>query len=202
MREERISIAGRELVIARPDDPESLIDEERFEADEFMPYWAELWPSGLALADYVATLDLAGRRVLELGCGLALPSFAAALGGADVLATDWAPDALSLVAANAERNRLRIVTALLDWQAPSPSLSGFDVVLAADVLYEERNAVPLLALLAAATSAQGTVLLADPGRRHAATFFERAAANGWSIASVTTDRPPSGGISILRKATS
>ena len=59
-----------------------------------MPYWAELWPSGLALADYVATLDLAGRRVLELGCGLALPSFAAALGGADVLATDWAPEAL------------------------------------------------------------------------------------------------------------
>ena len=202
MREERISIAGRELLIARPDDPESLIDEERFAEDEFMPYWAELWPSGLALADYVATLDLAGRRVLELGCGLALPSFAAALGGADVLATDWAPDALSLVAANAERNRLRIVTALLDWQAPSPSLSGFDVVLAADVLYEERNAVPLLALLAAATSAQGTVLLADPGRRHGATFFERAAANGWSIGSVTADRLPSGGISILRKATS
>ena len=101
MREERIVVAGRELLIARPDDPESLIDEERFAADEFMPYWAELWPSGLALADYVATLDLAGRRVLELGCGLALPSFAAALGGADVLATDWAPDALSLVAANA-----------------------------------------------------------------------------------------------------
>ena len=202
MREERISIAGTELLIARPDDPEALIDEERFAEDEFMPYWAELWPSGLALADYVATLDLAGRRVLELGCGLALPSFAAALGGADVLATDWAPDALSLVAANAERNRLRIVTALLDWQAPSPSLSGFDVVLAADVLYEERNAVPLLALLAAATSTQGTVLLADPGRRHAATFFERAAANGWSIFSVTTGRLPSGGISILRQATS
>ena len=81
MREERIVIAGRELLIARPDDPESLIDEQRFEEDEFLPYWAELWPSGVALAGYVATLDLAGRRVLELGCGLALPSFAAALAG-------------------------------------------------------------------------------------------------------------------------
>ena len=56
-----------------------------------MPYWAELWPSGIALARHVVGLALAGRRVLELGCGLALPSFAAALAGADVLATDWAP---------------------------------------------------------------------------------------------------------------
>ena len=79
MRVERIVVAGRELVIARPDDPESLIDEERFEEDEFMPYWAELWPSGLALAGYVGRLDLAGRRVLEVGCGLGLPSLAAAL---------------------------------------------------------------------------------------------------------------------------
>ena len=63
MREERIVIAGRELVIARPDDPERLIDEERFEEDEFMPYWAELWPSGVALAGYVRTHDLAGRHV-------------------------------------------------------------------------------------------------------------------------------------------
>ena len=97
MREERIVIGGHELVLARPDDPESLIDESRFEEDEFLPYWAELWPSGIALARYVAALDLAGSRVLELGCGLALPSFAAALAGADVLATDWAPEALELV---------------------------------------------------------------------------------------------------------
>jgi predicted nicotinamide N-methyase len=203
MGEERIVVAGRELLIIRPDNPESLIDEERFDEDEFMPYWAELWPSGLALADYVGTLDLAGRRVLELGCGLALPSFAAAVAGAaGVVATDWATEALSLVDRNAERNGLRIVTALVDWRAPPPSLSGSDIVLAADVLYEERNAVPLLAMLAAATSAQGTALIADPGRRHAAGFFERAEADGWSVVNVTTDRLPSGGISILRKAMS
>jgi len=203
MREERIVVAGRELVIARPDNPEALIDEERFAEDEFMPYWAEFWPSGLALAEYVPQLDLAGRRVLELGCGLALPSFAAGVvGAADVVATDWAAEALSLVAANAEGNSLRIETALVDWQAPPPSLCGFDLVLAADVLYEERNAVALLATFSAATSARGTVLIADPGRRHAAAFFDGAGADGWSIEHVATDRLPSGGISILRKATS
>src|SRR5204862_8262946 len=79
MREERILIGERELTITRPEDPESLIDEARFEEDEFLPYWADLWPSGVALARRVAGLDLAGARVLELGCGLALPSFAAAI---------------------------------------------------------------------------------------------------------------------------
>ena len=201
MREERIVIADRELVIARPDDPESLIDEERFDEDEFMPYWAELWPSGVALAGYVATLDLAGRRTLEVGCGLALPSFAAALAGADVVATDWAPDALCLAARNAEANGLRIVTALVDWSAPTAlDLSAFDVVLAADVLYEERNAVPLLGLLAAVTGDPGTVLIADPGRRHSTAFFDLARADGWSIERVPASELPAGGITILRKA--
>ena len=203
MREERIVVAGRELVIVRPDDPESLIDEERFEEDEFMPYWAELWPSGLALADYVARLDLAGQRVLELGCGLALPSFAAALAGADVTATDWAPEALALVATNAEANGLQMPTALVDWSAAPPlGLFGFDVVMAADVLYEERNAVPLLSMLASVTSEQGTVLLADPGRRHAPAFLDRARAEGWSIGHLPAARIPSGGIAVLRRATS
>jgi predicted nicotinamide N-methyase len=200
MREEHIVVAGHELLIARPDDPESLIDEKRFGEDEFLPYWAELWPSGLALAHYAATRDLAGLRVLELGCGLALPSFAAALTGADVVATDWAPEALSLAARNAETNGLRLSTALVDWHAPPPpGISAFDVVLAADVLYEERNAVPLLRLLAAAISDRGTVLVADPGRRHATAFFERACADGWSIERVPANDLPSGCIAILQR---
>ena len=76
---------------------DELIDEEAFDEDEFLPYWAELWPSGVALAERVAELDLRGARVLELGAGLGLPSLAAALGGADVLATDWAEDAVELL---------------------------------------------------------------------------------------------------------
>jgi predicted nicotinamide N-methyase len=197
MREERIVIAGRELLIARPDDPESLIDEERFEDDEFLPYWAELWPSGVALAGYVETLDLAGRRVLELGCGLALPSFAAALAGADVLATDWAQEALDLVATNAAANGIRVETALLDWRVGPLHLPPFDVVLAADVLYEERNAIPLLRLLDATVAAGGSALVADPGRRHAAAFFDAAAAERWGVELLAAGEMPNGGIGRL-----
>jgi predicted nicotinamide N-methyase len=203
MREERIVIGGHELVLARPDDPESLIDEGRFEEDEFLPYWAELWPSGVALARFVSALDLAGGQVLELGCGLALPSLAAASVRAEVLATDWAPEALGLVAANAAANGLRVETALVDWHAaPPPGLCSFDVVLAADVLYEERNAAPLLSLLDATVSGSGKAIVADPGRRHARAFFERAAAAGWSIDHTPSPEIPSGGIASLRRATS
>ena len=203
MREERIVIGGHDLVIRRPDDPEALIDESRFEQDEFLPYWAELWPSGVALARHVAGLDLAGARVLELGCGLALPSFIAALRGADVLAIDWAPEALELVAANAAANGLRVATELVDWQAaPTLERGSFDAVLAADVLYEERNAVPLVATLGTTVVERGLAVVADPGRRHAAAFFERAAASGWSVDHAAAPEIPSGGIATLRRATS
>ena len=118
MREERLALGGHELVLRRPDDPESLIDEARFAEDEFLPYWAELWPSAVALAHEVVALDLTGKAVLELGCGLAVPSFAAVLAGATpVLATDWAPEAVELVEANAAANGLAVTAAVLDWTA-------------------------------------------------------------------------------------
>ncbi len=197
MREEQILVAGYELSIARPDDPESLIDERRFDEDEFLPYWADLWPSGRALADYVGQLELTGTRVLELGCGLALPSFAASLAGADVVATDWAHEAVALVLTNAATNGLRVESAVLDWSAVTSDFGRFELVLAADVLYEARNALPLLALLEETVATGGEALLADPGRRHAAEFFDRARATGWSIEHVDVAGLPRGGIARL-----
>jgi predicted nicotinamide N-methyase len=197
MREERILVAGHELLIARPDDPESLIDEDRFDEDEFLPYWADLWPSGIALARHVAELELLGRRVLELGCGLALPSFAAALAGAEVTATDWAPEAVDLVASNAVANGLSVTAAVLDWSAGASDIGHFDLVIAADVLYEERNALPLLALLEETITPGGEALIADPGRRHAAAFLDGARIAGWSIEQVVVAALPAGGIAHL-----
>ena len=88
---EAIDIGGARFVLERPAEPESLIDEGAFADDEFLPYWAERWPSGIALAEHLAAHDLRGARVLEIGCGLGLPSLVAARLGADVVATDWSP---------------------------------------------------------------------------------------------------------------
>ena len=177
-----VALAGRELSVLRPRSSEALLDEAAFEREEFLPYWAELWPSGLALARALESIDVVRARVLELGCGLALPSFAAALGGADVLATDWSPDAIELVRANAERNGVALRAARIPWDQPAPLLAGapWELVLAADVLYERRNADALLDLLPRLVDERGTVLLADPGRPAAAGFFA-AAEERWSV---------------------
>ena len=135
-----------------------------------MPYWAELWPSGVALARVVEEQDLAGARVLELGAGLGLPSLAAALRGADVLATDWAEEAVALLRENAAANGIALRAERVRWDEPGVLLAEatWDVVLGADLLYEERNAVLLLELL---PRLGGDVLLADPGRPAAAAFL-------------------------------
>ena len=178
--EDTIALAGRSLSILRPRDAEALLDEEAFEHEEFLPYWAELWASGETLAREVAERDVAGLRVVELGCGLALPSLAAAAGGARVFATDWSPDAVELAQQNARRNDLELETAIVRWSEPRALLARapWDLVLAADVLYERRNVDELLALLPKLGS---EVLLADPGRPHLKTFLENAART-WQIA--------------------
>jgi predicted nicotinamide N-methyase len=158
------------VTLARPPSADELIDEAAFDEDEFLPYWAELWPSGVALAAVVAGLDVRGQRVLELGAGLGLPSLAAALGGAEVLATDWADDAVELLRANAARNRIELRAERVRWDEPVLLLRGapWDVVLGADLLYEDRNAAQLLELL---PKLGGDVLLAEPGRPFAASFL-------------------------------
>ena len=193
--DERIDLGGTELVIRRPADVESLIDEERFEDDEFLPYWAELWPSGMALAQFVGGLALRGRRVLELGCGLALPSLAAATAGAAVTATDWASESIELVRRNADANGLVVAASVLDWTSTvGVAEEPYHLVLAADVLYEERNAAPLLCLLDDVVAAGGEALIADPGRRHAGAFFARAKTAGWSLERTAVGELPSGAI--------
>src|SRR5947209_7220355 len=113
---------GRELAIMRPRDAEALLDEHAFEDDEYLPYWAELWPSGVALAREIAPRALRGARVVELGCGLGLPSLAAAGAGGRVLATDWAPAALDLLRDNAARNGVEVEVARVDWREPAALL--------------------------------------------------------------------------------
>ena len=160
------------LDILRPPSAEELIDEAAFDQEEFLPYWAELWPSGLALAQHVARLELAGLRILELGCGLGLPALAAARRGADVLATDWADDAIELLRRNAERNDVSVRAARVRWSDPEPLVRAgpWDLVLGADLLYEARNARQLAELI---PKLGGEILLAEPGRPYAKELLDQ-----------------------------
>jgi predicted nicotinamide N-methyase len=120
----------------------------------------------------VARLELTGLKVLELGCGLGLPALSAARGGAEVMATDWADEAIELLRRNGERNGIFLRAARVRWSEPEPLLRAapWDLVLGADLLYEARNVDQLEALL---PMLGGDVLLAEPGRPHAKEFLER-----------------------------
>jgi predicted nicotinamide N-methyase len=197
--EEVVPLRGRELRVLRPRDSEALIDEDAFEHEEFLPYWAELWPSGVALARAVEVRALRGRSVVELGCGLGLPAIAAALAGGRVLATDWSPAAVARTADNARRNGAQLETLVCSWADPAPlhARAPFELVLASDVLYESRDVAPLLALLASIVAPGGEAWIADPGRASADRFLERAAA-AFAIETASVAEIPNGGIHRLR----
>jgi predicted nicotinamide N-methyase len=187
---ERVALPGGEVELLRPPNADALISEEAFEHEEFLPYWAELWASAIALAHDVSRRALRGRPTLELGCGLGLPSIAAALAGGRVLATDWSPDAVAATASNAERNGVEVETLRCSWAEPDAIVerAPWPLVLASDVLYEARNVELLLDLLPRLVDKAGLVLLSDPGRVPAERFLAAAPERGWTISSVPSPR--------------
>lgn len=180
---EDVHVGPLSLHVARPRSAEDLIDEDEYARDERLPYWAELWPSALVLAEALTRRDLAGRRVVEVGCGVGVPAVVAALLGADALATDWYAPALAFTHANAAASAARVETMLVDWADPPDELlrrPPADLVIGADVLYEERNGPALAALLPRILADGGEALIADPRRPHADALMEPLAAAGWS----------------------
>ena len=174
-----IELPGGDLRLLQPREAVELPDEGGVEWAPIAPYWSVLWRSGVTLARELDGVALGGLRVVELGCGLAVPSIAAARAGAAVLATDACAEALALAARNARANGVHIETATADWAEPGDLVSRapFDVVFAADVLYERASVAPLLSLLPRLAP---EAWLADPGRPAAAAFVEQAGRR-WTI---------------------
>jgi predicted nicotinamide N-methyase len=161
-----------ELFLVHPGDWEQLRHEEGG-AGGAIPYWARPWPSGLALA----AAEAPRGRVLELGCGLGAPSIAAALAGADVLATDGTSDAVAFAAHSFALNDAIGEVAVADWVEHGAALverGPWDAVLAADVFYTAANVQTALRLFPLLVERGGEIRLADPGRAGARDFLAAA----------------------------
>ncbi|MBN2450963.1 MAG: methyltransferase domain-containing protein [Lentisphaeria bacterium] len=160
-----------------------------------IPYYAILWDAAKALATFMIERPelWPGRRVLELGCGLGLPSLAAARLGAQVTAADYHPDNEAFFLANARLNGVSSIRYLrMDWRRPALT-DSFDIVLGSDLIYEAAMVGPLAACVRQCCRPGGVCFLADPGRarlQETCSCFEAA---GFSA-----DLEPQDDIYILR----
>jgi len=155
--------------------------------DERLPYWAELWPSAVGLAGYVLEHgeEFNSKSVLELGCGLGLSGIAAHRVGAQVRFTDYDQNALAFTAKNFFRNfNLNADVQIMDWRRPQADLM-FDVIIAADVLYEKRWIEPVLDTLTQMLKADGVAFIAEPGRNVANRFFGLLTEENWEYSKIS-----------------
>ena len=190
--------SGRRLVVTRPAGIDELLDHAEHDPEQNLPYFAEIWPSGIALADLLFEQPefVANRRVLEVGCGLGLTAIAAACSGAELTITDYFAESLALAELNLrEAGQIPSGARQLNWRN-EPSIDAlldegpFPIVLAADVLYETRDIEPLLTFFARALAPGGTLILAEPGRPVAARFLKQAATLGWDAGEIARHKGP------------
>ena len=173
--------------ILKPANSDDLIREEDFVKDERLPYWADVWPSSIILAEKLLEQEGDGRSALELGCGVGLSTLAATSAGFDVLSTDYYEDALDVTRANVFRNLgLLARTRLVDWRHVPKDLGTFDLVFASDVLYEKEYALLLPIILCRVLATGGIAIIADPGRVAAPMFIEACEAHRLKILSKET----------------
>jgi ETFB lysine methyltransferase len=177
-----VAVIGGEVTLETPRSADELINEIDFERDERLPYWADVWPSSIALSGVVSALGGNGKRALELGCGLGLVTIAALRAGFDVLATDYYEDALLFarrngVSATGREPRTRHV----DWRAFPNDLGRFDLVLASDVLYEREYATLVADAIVASLAPGGVALVADPGRVALLSFVTACEQRGCTV---------------------
>ncbi len=170
-----VSLSGRSWELISPGNQEELLDDPqvmaRFEEDEYLPYWGQLWPAAVMLADHILLHERGDDRpALEIGCGLGLVSMAARAAGWDTLATDYDEDALRFTRHNAEANGVEgLRVRFLDWRRPD--LPGrFARIFASDVLYERRNHQPVADFIARHLNSDGYALVCDPNRKIARDF--------------------------------
>lgn len=180
-----VTVGGTAVLLEKPRNADDLISEADFAHDERLPYWADLWPASVVLADHVlrerallgAVPDGPRPTALELGCGLGLVTLAAQRAGYAVTATDYYEDALRFAARNTLRHiGERPASRLVDWRALPEDLGTFDLLLAADVLYERPYAAFVAEAIARALAPTGRALLSDQGRVALEDFLVEAAA--------------------------
>jgi predicted nicotinamide N-methyase len=182
---EAVIIEGHTFWITRPSESDKLLNDPtvslNFALDEYMPYWADLWPGARMLGKYLLRESWPARlRAMEIGCGLGLPGVVALSLGMHVIFSDYDATALHFAALNARANGFSdFETLQMDWRFPPPELK-VPLLLASDLIYENRNLLPLIHLIKHVLEPGGVCLLTDQDRKPMQLFRDSLTAEGLS----------------------
>jgi predicted nicotinamide N-methyase len=142
-------------------------------SEDLSPYFGVIWPSCLGLCQHIEQQRYlkADTKIVEIGCGLALPSFLCRSFGANVCAIDYHPDVWPFIQLNQEHNHISFDYLRANWRGDDlGQLGSFDLVLGSDILYESRHPLEVAKRLWSLCSPGGTILLSDPGRSYLQNF--------------------------------
>jgi len=183
---EHVVVEGQTFFIDHPTETDRLLDHpfvhDAHAKDEYMPYWADLWPAARMLAKVIHRETWpAGLEALEIGCGLGLPGVVALSKGLRVTFSDYDATALRFAADNARINGFDDFRTLqMDWRFPPADLR-VPVLLASDLIYELRNVEPLVNLVKHVLLPDGICLLTDQDRIPSYSLRETLSAEGFEF---------------------
>lgn len=153
------------------------------------PLFGLVWPSARILAELMQTQDIAGKRILEMGCGLALASLVLHRRQGDITASDCHPLAASFLCENLRQNQLPALKYQTgNWERHNPELGLFDLIIASDVLYERNQPETLSQFIQRHATPQAMVIIVDPDRNNRRVFCQKMSALGFVLSIQTAAR--------------
>ena len=130
-----------------------------------------VWDSSEVLAHLMLDYQVANKRILEVGCGIALASLILNHRRADITATDYHPETEAFLEHNTDLNQgPQIPFTRTGWADDDSGLGLFDMIIGSDVLYESEHVDLLAAFIQQHARPQCEVVLVDPGRGNHARF--------------------------------
>ena len=129
------------------------------------PIFGVVWPSSMVLAHHISDYNTGSKRILEIGCGMALSSLLLNKQHANITATDYHPETGIFLARNTLLNMDEpIAYEQVDWSDTEDDLGLFDLIIGSDLLYEEEHIGLLANFIAGHSNPTCEVILVDPGR--------------------------------------
>ena len=141
-----------------------------------------IWPSSEALAQIMLSYPIEKKSILEIGCGMALPSLLLNKRSADITATDYHPEAKSFLFENLKLNKdPDIPFVRTDWKDINCDLKKFDMIIASDLLYQRSNPALLSSFINQHINSTGEIVIVDPGRENINNFIKEMRKLGFNV---------------------